>query len=43
MIGILTTSQFTHISVSGPAIEGMGDYGTKWLEPVNKADYDKLK
>ena len=41
--GATHDSQFTHISVSGPAIEGMGDYGTKWLDPVNKADYDKLK
>lgn len=41
--GATHNSQFTHISVSGPAIEGMGDYGTKWLEPVDKAEYDKLK
>ncbi len=40
--GATHNSQFTHISVSGPVVEGMEAFGTQWLEPVSKEDYDKL-
>ncbi|MDO4302247.1 MAG: cupin domain-containing protein [Clostridia bacterium] len=40
--GAAKDSQFTHISVSGPVAEGMEAFGTNWLEPVDKAEYDKL-
>lgn len=40
--GATHNSQFTHISVSGPVAEGMEAFGTQWLEPVSKEDYDKL-
>lgn len=41
--GATHESQFTHISVSGPVVEGMEAFGTKWLEPVSKEEYSKLK
>ncbi len=41
--GAAHNSQFTHISVSGPVAEGMETFGTRWLEPVDEAEYNKLK
>lgn len=40
--GATHDSQFTHISVSGPVVEGMEAFGTNWLEPVSQEEYDKL-
>lgn len=40
--GAAKDSQFTHISVSGPVVEGMEAFGTRWLEPVSQEDYDNL-
>lgn len=40
--GASKDSQFTHISVSGPVVEGMEAFGTNWLEPVDQDEYDKL-
>lgn len=41
--GATHESQFTHMSVSGPVVEGMEAFGTKWLEPVSDEEYSKLK
>lgn len=40
--GATKDSQFTHISVPGPVAEGREAFGTRWLEPVNQEDYEKL-
>jgi len=40
--GAAHNSQFTHISVSGPLAEGMEEFGTRWLEPVNQEEYAAL-
>ncbi|MEI3162559.1 MAG: cupin domain-containing protein [Lachnospirales bacterium] len=41
--GATHESQFTHLSISGPVVEGMEAFGTKWLEPVSEEIYSKLK
>jgi len=40
--GAAKDSQFTHLAISGPVAEGMEAYGTRWLEPVDQAEYEKL-
>lgn len=41
--GATHESQFTHMSISGPVVEGMEAFGTEWLEPVSDEEYSKLK
>ncbi|MDO5388060.1 MAG: stalk domain-containing protein [Clostridia bacterium] len=40
--GAAKDSQFTHISISGPVVEGMEAFGTNWLEPVSQEEYNNL-
>lgn len=40
--GATKDSQFTHISVSGPVVDGMDAFGTQWLEPVDQEEYNNL-
>lgn len=41
--GATHESQFTHMSISGPVVDGMEAFGTEWLEAVSDEDYSKLK
>ena len=40
--GATKSSQFTHTAISGPLAEGMEEFGTEWLEPVDKDNYNSL-
>ena len=40
--GAAPNSAFTHISVSGQRVEGMEEFDTMWLEPVDQEEYARL-